>query len=66
MSGIIQQPSLFIAAERDTVGIPAQQLVNMLPFAPAMQIRSVDSGHFVHVERAERVNEALFGFLQGL
>ncbi|KNG48507.1 alpha/beta-hydrolase [Stemphylium lycopersici] len=66
LSGMIGQPSLFIAADRDTVGVPAQQLIGMLPFAPAMQIRSVDSGHFVHIERADRVNEVLSEFLQSL
>ena len=66
MSGIIEQPSLFVAAERDAVGIPSEQLRTMLPYAPKMQIRSVDAGHFVHIEQADEVNEALYDFIQGL
>ncbi|KAH6638715.1 putative epoxide hydrolase 2 [Boeremia exigua] len=65
-SGKIEQPSLFIAAEQDTVGIPAAQLSAMLPYAPAMQIRTIDAGHFVHVEKAREVNEVLYDFFQSL
>ncbi|KAH6865264.1 Alpha/Beta hydrolase protein [Alternaria rosae] len=66
MSGIIEQPSLFIAAERDSVGIPSEQLRSTLPYAPGMQIRTVDAGHFLHIEQADEVNEALYDFIQGL
>jgi len=66
MSGVIEQPSLFIAAERDSVGIPSEQLRSTLPYAPGMQIRTVDAGHFLHIERADEVNEALYDFVQGL
>ena len=66
MSGVIEQPSLFIAAERDAVGIPSEQLRSMLPYAPRMQIRNVDAGHFVHIERADEVNELLYDFVQSL
>lgn len=66
MSGLIEQPSLFIGAERDPVGIPARQLMTTLPYAPAMRIRSVDSGHFLHIEQADEVNEHLYKFFQSL
>ena len=56
MSGVIEQPSLFIAAERDSVGIPSEQLRSTLPYAPGMKIRTVDAGHFLHIERADEVN----------
>ncbi|CAG5186751.1 uncharacterized protein ALTATR162_LOCUS11693 [Alternaria atra] len=65
-SGMIEQPALFIAAQRDTVGVPALQLNMTLPFSPALQIRTVDAGHFVHIEKAEEVNEALHEFFQSL
>jgi pimeloyl-ACP methyl ester carboxylesterase len=66
MSGMIEQPALFIAAQRDTVGVPALQLNMTLPFSPALQIRTVDAGHFVHIEKAEEVNKALHGFFESL
>jgi pimeloyl-ACP methyl ester carboxylesterase len=66
MSGIIEQPSLFIAADRDAVGLPARQLMATLPYAPGMRIRSVDSGHFLHIEQADEVNEHLYEFIQSL
>lgn len=66
MSGTIEQPSLFIAADRDAVGLPARQLMATLPYAPGMRIRSVDSGHFLHIEQADEVNEHLYEFIQSL
>lgn len=66
MSGVIQQPSLFIGANRDPVGIPVRQLSTTVPYAPALQIRSVDSGHFLHIEQAGEVNEHLYKFFQSL
>ncbi|KAG9189383.1 hypothetical protein G6011_06251 [Alternaria panax] len=65
-SGTIEQPSLFIGAERDAVGIPSEQLLNTLPFAPRIQVRTVDAGHFLHIEQADEVNEILHDFLQTL
>ena len=66
MPGIIEQPSLFIGAERDPVGLPAQQLMATLPYAPRMHVKSVDSGHFLHIEQADEVNEHLYEFFQSL
>ena len=66
MPGIIERPSLFIGAERDPVGLPARQLMATLPYAPRMQVRSVDSGHFLHIEQADEVNEHLYEFFQSL
>ena len=66
MSGVIKQPSLFIGAEKDSVGIPSEQLLSTLPFAPGMQIRTVSAGHFLHIEQADEVNEVLYNFIQSL
>jgi soluble epoxide hydrolase/lipid-phosphate phosphatase len=66
MSGMMEQPSLFITADRDPVGLPARQLMVTLPYAPGMRIRSVDSGHFLHIEQADEVNEHLYEFFQSL
>ncbi|THW88940.1 alpha/beta-hydrolase [Aureobasidium pullulans] len=66
MSGVIEQPSLFIGAEKDSVGIPSEQLLSTLPFAPGMQIRTVSAGHFLHIEQADEVNEVLYNFIQSL
>lgn len=66
MSGVIEQPSLFIGAEKDSVGIPSEQLLSTLPFAPGMRIRTVSAGHFLHVEKADKVNEVLYDFIQSL
>ncbi|KAH6862970.1 Alpha/Beta hydrolase protein [Alternaria alternata] len=66
MSGIIEQPSLFIGADRDPVGLPARQLMATLPYAPRMHVKSVDSGHFLHIEQADEVNEHLYEFFQSL
>ncbi|THW33582.1 alpha/beta-hydrolase [Aureobasidium pullulans] len=63
MSGVIEQPSLFIGAEKDSVGIPSEQLLSTLPFAPGMQIRTVSAGHFLHIEKADEVNEVLYNFI---
>ncbi|THY80317.1 alpha/beta-hydrolase [Aureobasidium pullulans] len=66
MSGVIEQPSLFIGAEKDSVGIPSEQLLSTLPFAPGMQIRTVSAGHFLHIEKADEVNEVLYNFIQSV
>lgn len=66
MSGIIEQPSLLIGADRDPVGLPARQLMATLPYAPRMQVKSVDSRYFLLIEQADEVNEHLYKFLQSL
>jgi pimeloyl-ACP methyl ester carboxylesterase len=66
LPGTIIQPSLFIGANRDPIGIPAVQLSITLPYAQAIQIRTVDAGHYVQSEQAQEVNTYLHNFFLSL
>ena len=68
---IIQQPSLFIAGERDSVlKFPASQshIDNYPKTLPGLRgCHIIDgSGHWVQRERAAQVNDLLLAFLKGL
>ncbi|KAL1801721.1 hypothetical protein ACET3X_002063 [Alternaria dauci] len=66
LSGIIEQPTIFITAEKDPVAHPAEQLLTTVPYIPGLQIRTVDAGHFLQVEQAGEVNAHLNEFFESL
>lgn len=65
-SGMVHMPLLLVAADQDQVGVPSTQLSTTLPYAPTMRIRTVDAGHFVHIEKPKEVNKHFHDFLQSL
>ena len=62
----LTKPVLLLTASQDPVGTPARAEAGTRPYAPDLRVREVDSGHFLMVERAEEVNEALRGFVEGV
>ncbi|KAH6613068.1 Alpha/Beta hydrolase protein [Boeremia exigua] len=65
-NGMIEQPVMFVTAQRDAVGVQSEELKRMVPFAMGMSIRSVDAGHFVHLENAREVNRIVHKFLEDI
>ena len=63
---MVEAPLLFVAANFDYVGVPSTQMGTTLPYAPTMRFRTVDSGHFVHIEKADEVNHHVHEFLLSL
>jgi pimeloyl-ACP methyl ester carboxylesterase len=51
-----------ITAARDTISIASSAVEGTVPYAPNFRTVSVDSGHFVQVEKHEELNALLRGF----
>ena len=60
----LTKPVLLLTAAKDPIGTPSRAELSTLPFAPNIQVREIDSGHFMMLERAEEVNMALDGFFR--
>ena len=60
----IQQPTLLICADKDVIAIAAMQEQGMRPFVKDLKIEHVDSGHWVQLEKPEKVNRILATFLE--
>lgn len=52
-----------IAATGDRVGIASIQINSTKPFASNFQLLELDSGHFVQLEKAQEVNNAVEKFV---
>ena len=61
----LTKPVLLLTAAQDPVGTPDRAERSTSPFAPVFSVRGIDSGHFLMLEKAEEVNEALRGFFEG-
>jgi pimeloyl-ACP methyl ester carboxylesterase len=51
-----------ITAARDTISIASSAVEGTVPYAPNFRTVSVDSGHFIQVEKHEELNALLRGF----
>ncbi|KAL1791757.1 hypothetical protein ACET3X_009508 [Alternaria dauci] len=66
VSKIITAPTFVLTANLDPVFPPSVTLNNTLPWAPRAWPRTLDSGHFVQMERADALNAELHDFLKSL
>lgn len=60
----IHKPALLVLCTKDYVAIPATQEEGMRPFAKDMEVESLESGHWVQLEKADEVNEILKKFFE--
>ncbi|KAL8906814.1 MAG: hypothetical protein Q9207_001802 [Kuettlingeria erythrocarpa] len=60
----IAKPALLVTCTDDYVAVPAMQEGQMREFADRMEVREVQAGHWVQLEKAEEVNGILKGFLE--
>ena len=58
----ITKPVLLLTASKDPIGTPARAELSTRPFAPDMRVKQIDAGHFMMLEKADEVNEALREF----
>ena len=60
----LSKPVLLVTALKDPIGIPVAAEGSTRPYAPQLQIQGVDSGHFLMLEKADEVNEAIRTFVE--
>nr|AUW31311.1 putative alpha/beta-hydrolase [Cladonia uncialis subsp. uncialis] len=60
----ITKPVLLLTAANDPIGTPARAEAGIRPYAPDLRIQQIDSGHFLMLEKADEVNEAMRGFFE--
>ena len=59
------KPVLLLTATDDPLGTPALAENSTRPYAPDLTVRAIKSGHFLMLEKANEVNEALKAFIEG-
>lgn len=58
------RPVLLITASNDPVGTPGLAEGSTRPYAPDLRVHQIESGHFLMLEKAEEVNEAMRVFFE--
>jgi hypothetical protein len=53
-----------ITAARDTISIASSAIEGTIPYAPNFRTVSVDSGHFIQVEKHKELNALLREFFE--
>ena len=62
----IEQPTLLITCGNDPVGIPVLAVEGTKPFVQMLEIKQVDTGHWLQLEKPDEVNHILKDFLEQL
>ena len=60
----ITKPVLLLTAAKDPIGTPARAEAGTRPYVPDSRVQQIDSGHFMMLEKANEVNEALSAFFE--
>ena len=63
-AAIITKPVLLLTAAEDPIGTPARAEAGTRPYAPDLHVQQIDSGHFMMLEKADEVNEAMRAFFE--
>ena len=63
-SANLTKPVLLLTATKDPIGTPGRAELSTRPFAPDLRVKGIESGHFLMVEKADEVNEALRKFIE--
>lgn len=58
----IGQPTLLITAANDYIAIPAMQEQGMRPYVKNLKVESVETGHWLQLEKPDEVNQRLERF----
>ena len=61
----LTKPVLLLTAANDPIGTPGRAEGSTRPYAPDFQVKEITSGHFMMLEKADEVNEALNEFFEG-
>ena len=61
----LTKPTLLLTASQDPIGTPGRAELGTRPYAPDFRVQEIDSGHFLMLEKADEVNEALREFFEG-
>lgn len=60
----IQQPTLLITCSLDPIAVAAIQEQGMRPFVKNLKVEEIEAGHWVQVEKPEKVNKTLKAFFE--
>lgn len=60
----ITKPVLLLTAAKDPIGTPARAEAGTRPYVPDLRVQQIDSGHFMMLEKAEEVNDAMRAFFE--
>ena len=60
----ITKPVLLLTAAKDPIGTPTRAEAGTRPYAPDLRVQQIDSGHFLMLEKADEVNEAIWNFFE--
>lgn len=60
----LTKPVLLLTAAKDPIGTPARAERSTRPYAPALRVQEIDSGHFMMLEKADEVNKAINEFFE--
>ena len=62
----IEQPTLLVTCRNDPAGIPAMAEEGTRASARNLEVKQLDTGHWVQLEKPDEVNQLLKEFLEGL
>ena len=62
----IEQPTLLVTCSKDPVGHPDLAEAGTRPFVKNLQVKQVDTGHWLQLEKPDEVNQILKDFFEGL
>ncbi|KAL8710446.1 MAG: hypothetical protein Q9225_007287, partial [Loekoesia sp. 1 TL-2023] len=65
-SANLTKPVLLLTAAKDPIGTPARAELSTRPYAPDLIVKSIDSGHFTMLEKADEINEAMREFFEAM
>lgn len=62
----IEQPTLLVTCSKDPVGNPDMAEAGTRPFVKNLQVKQIDTGHWLQLENPDEVNQILKKFFEGL
>lgn len=63
-SKVFSTPTLFVGSEKDNICLPALQLVRMKDFFEDLTVKSLDSSHWIMLEKPTEVWEIVQAFIE--
>ncbi|KAL8793176.1 MAG: hypothetical protein Q9195_004206 [Heterodermia aff. obscurata] len=63
---LIGQPTLLVTCSKDPVGVAGIAEARTRPFVKNLQVKQVDTGHWLQLEKPDEVNQILKDFFEGL
>ena len=63
---LIEQPTLLVTCSKDPVGAPEMAEAGTRPLVKNLQVKQIDTGHWLQLEKPDEVNQILKTFFEGL